>query len=218
MDKRSTKKSLSVQTLRRLPNYLNYLKGLDASKDEYISASALAAQLRLNEVQVRKDLAAVSPTKGKPRAGFEIRQLIIGLEEHLGYNSIDEAILVGAGKLGRALLSYEGFKNAGLNIVAAFDTNPDLQNKSLDGKFVFPLDRLVNLSQRMKIHIGIITVPAEAAQEVCDLLVEGGVLAIWNFAPVVLQVPEHVYLRNENMAASLALISQHLQEKFTEEA
>lgn len=217
MERQSQNKTLSVQTLRRLPHYLNYLKSLDLNKEQFISAARMASQLRLNEVQVRKDLASVSPTKGKPRAGFEIKQLIMGIEEHLGYNSINEAILVGAGKLGRALLSYQGFKDAGLNIVAAFDLNPDLQNKSLDGKFVFSLDRLVNLCQRMKIHIGIITVPAEAAQEVCDLLVEGGVQAIWNFAPVVLQVPSGIFLRNENMAASLALISKHLQQKYQRE-
>lgn len=218
MTEQKENKTLSVQALRRLPDYLHYLKGQNPKKDQYISASTLAHALRLNEVQVRKDLAAVSPTSGKPRAGFEVTQLIQGIEDHLGYHSVDEAVLVGAGKLGQALLSYEGFRNAGLNIVAAFDSNPEMHHTSLDGKYVFPMDKLVNLCQRMKIHIGIITVPSTHAQEVCDLLIEGGILAIWNFAPVNLKVPSHVYVRNENMAASLAMISQHLKQQYQKDS
>jgi len=217
MAEQKSAKSISVQTLRRLPDYLHYLQGLDLNTEKYISAATIAANLRLHEVQVRKDLAAVSPNSGKPRAGFEITQLIQGIEDHLGYHSVDEAVLVGAGKLGQALLSYEGFREAGLNIIAAFDTDIAMHHSSLDGKYVFPMDKLVNLCQRMKIHIGIITVPAAHAQEVCDLLVEGGILAIWNFAPVNLKVPDNVYMRNENMAASLAMISQNLKQRYQEE-
>lgn len=216
MAEQKSNKPISVQTLRRLPDYLHYLQGLDLNIEKYVSAATIAGSLRLHEVQVRKDLAAVSPNSGKPRAGFEITQLIQGIENHLGYHSVDEAVLVGAGKLGQALLSYEGFRDAGLSIVAAFDTDTAMHHTSLDGKYVFPMDKLVNLCQRMKIHIGIITVPAANAQEVCDLLLEGGVLAIWNFAPVNLKVPEDVYLRNENMAASLAMISQYLKQRYRE--
>jgi len=216
MAEQKSNKPISVQTLRRLPDYLHYLQGLDLNIEKYVSAATIAGSLRLHEVQVRKDLAAVSPNSGKPRAGFEITQLIQGIENHLGYHSVDEAVLVGAGKLGQALLSYEGFRDAGLNIVAAFDTDPEINHTSLDGKYVFPMDKLVNLCQRMKIHIGIITVPAANAQEVCNLLIQGGVLAIWNFAPVNLKVPEDVYLRNENMAASLAMISQYLKQRYRE--
>lgn len=216
MAEQKSSKPISVQTLRRLPDYLHYLQSLDLNKEKYVSAATIATSLRLHEVQVRKDLAAVSPNSGKPRAGFEITQLIQGIENHLGYHSVDEAVLVGAGKLGQALLSYEGFREAGLNIVAAFDIDPAMHHTSLDGKYVFPMDKLVNLCQRMKIHIGIITVPAAHAQEVCDLLIEGGIMAIWNFAPVNLKVPDAVYLRNENMAASLAMISQNLKQRYRE--
>jgi redox-sensing transcriptional repressor len=217
MAEQKSSKPISVQTLRRLPDYLHYLQSLDLKTEKYISAVTIAESLRLHEVQVRKDLAAVSPNSGKPRAGFEIAQLIQGIENHLGYHSVDEAVLVGAGKLGQALLSYEGFRDAGLNIVAAFDTDPEVLHSSLDGKYVFPMDKLVNLCQRMKIHIGIITVPAANAQEVCDLLLEGGIMAIWNFAPVNLKVPEDVYVRNENMAASLAMISHYLKQRYKAE-
>ena len=100
MAEQKSAKSISVQTLRRLPDYLHYLQGLDLNTEKYISAATIAANLRLHEVQVRKDLAAVSPNSGKPRAGFEITQLIQGIEDHLGYHSVDEAVLVGGRKTG----------------------------------------------------------------------------------------------------------------------
>jgi redox-sensing transcriptional repressor len=108
-------------------------------------------------------------------------------------------------------LIHEGFKNYGLNIIAAFDTKPDCIGSEINGVKVLPADKISNLCRRMRIHIGIITVPAEQAQIVCDQLVAGGVLAVWNFAPVHLSVPDHILVQNENLAASLAMLSQHLK-------
>ena len=126
------------------------------------------------------------------------------------------SVLVGVGSLGRALLGYGGFAECGLNIVAAFDANPALAGKTVSGKRVFPMEKLRDMCSRMGVHIGIITVPAGAAQGVCDALVSAGVLAIWNFAPVHLQVPADILVQSENMAASLALLSNHLRDRFRE--
>ena len=115
-------------------------------------------------------------------------------------------------KLGRALLGYSGFAEYGLNIVAAFDANDALMGTTKSGKPVMDLSRLPEICRRYKIQIGIITVPAEQAQSVCDLLIANGIRAIWNFAPTHLTVPDNILVQNENMAASLALLCKHLNE------
>jgi redox-sensing transcriptional repressor len=204
--------SISVQTLRRLPYYLNYLKSLDRDKIKIISSPAIAKALNLNEVQVRKDLAAIK-SGGKPRTGFLLEKLIGDLENFLGYGNVNEAVLAGVGHLGRALLSYRGFDSYGLNIVVGFDTNEEVIGTDISGKRVLSIEKLPGLCQRMHINIGIITVPADQAQDVCDLMVEAGIQAVWNFAPVQLSVPEHILVQNENMASSLAVLSKHLKKK-----
>lgn len=209
--------TISIQALWRLPYYLNFIKSLDENKFSSISAPVIAKALNLNEVQVRKDLAAVSSSGGKPKTGFNINELIRDLEEFLGYNNVDEAVLVGVGHLGKALLSYQGFENYGLKIVVGFDVNNDVVGTSVAGKQILSLDKMKDLCWRMGINIGIITVPAEQAQQVCDLLIEAGIRAIWNFAPVHLHVPDYIMLQNENLAASLAILSKNLTEDITDQ-
>ena len=202
--------NISKHTLQRLPMYLSYIKGLPEDAPKNISATTIAEALQLNDVQVRKDLASVS-SSGKPKVGYNVKDLIAELEAFLGYNDIDNAVIVGAGSLGKALLNYSGFKAYGLNIIAAFDLceePPEFQ-----GKTVFPIAQLESFCRKVNIHIGIITVPASSAQEICDLLVNSGIRAIWNFAPVHLVVPDGILVQNENMASSLALLSNHLREQ-----
>ena len=204
-------KDISKATLKRLPTYLSYLKSMPADAPANISATALAAGLSMGEVQVRKDLALVSDG-GRPKIGYNRERLIADSEEFLGYGDTNDAVLIGAGKLGRALLGYSGFAEYGLNIVAAFDSNDAIIGTSNSGKPIMHLSRLAETCRRFKVKIGIITVPAEHAQAVCDLLIENGIMAIWNFAPKHLSVPDHILVQNENMAASLALLSKHLNE------
>jgi redox-sensing transcriptional repressor len=196
-----------------MPYYLQALRTALDSGAEIISAPTVASQLGLNEVQVRKDFASVSNIAGKPKTGFQTRELIAAIESCLGYDNSNEAVLVGAGSLGRALLSYRGFEAYGLSIVAAFDVDPNLTGGEISGKQVLPMNKLPSICQSMNIHIGIITVPASQAQAVCDALVGSGVLAIWNFAPMHLNTPEGILVQNENMAASLAVLSKHLSER-----
>lgn len=139
-------------------------------------------------------------------------QLINEIESFLGYNNVHDAVLVGAGRLGRALMGYDGFKSYGLNILAAFDSNADCIGTTESGKQIFSMERLGDICRRLGVHIGIITVPADQAQAVCDALVEAGIKAIWNFAPIHLYVPDGVLVQTENMAASLAMLSKHLAE------
>ena len=202
-----------MQTLKRLPCYLKYLKSLDAAAEANISATVIANKLGLNEVQVRKDLASVSKNAGRPRTGFIISELIKDIETFLGFDNKNDAVIAGVGNLGTALYYYKSFKDDGIEIVAAFDSDPAVCAKKTGAKPVLPPEKLTEFCRRMNIHIGIITVPAVRAQEVCDSMVEGGILVIWNFAPVKLTVPENVYVRNENMSSSIAMLTRSLADK-----
>jgi len=198
-------------TLNRLPLYYCYLKD-KAEKDniEFISSTTIANSLHLNSIQVRKDMAFVSQTAGKPRKGFEIKSLINDIENYLGYNNVNEAIIVGIGRLGHTLLAYNGFQNYGLHIVAGFDNDSDLVGIKVSDHPIFPMDKLYSIINRLQINIGIITVPAEHAQEICNMMVKAGIKAIWNFAPIHLEVPEGILVQYENLAVSLAKLSKEL--------
>jgi redox-sensing transcriptional repressor len=209
--------AISTQALQRMPYYLQYLEKLQSNGVKIIAAPAIAEAFGLNEVQVRKDFASVSTTKGKPKSGFIVEELIGNMEEFLGYHNVADAVLVGAGSLGKALLSYQGFDHCGMHIVAAFDINKSIVGSDINEKKVLPVSKLSEMCRRLNIHIGIITVPAAQAQTACDQLVAGGILAIWNFTPVYLSAPKDILVKNENMAASLAQLSKHLQEKMDQQ-
>ena len=208
------RKEISKSVLKRLPVYLSYLKSLPDGTATYISATALANALSMGEVQVRKDLAMVSDG-GRPKIGYLREGLMDDISQFLGYDNTTDAILVGAGKLGQALLGYSGFEAYGLNILAAFDVDP-VANQTDEGKPIFTMEELENFCRINKVLMGIITVPAAQAQQVCDKLIACGIKAIWTFAPVHLEVPPNILVQNENMATSLAVLSMHLQAQIKE--
>ena len=207
-------KEISKSVLKRLPGYVAYLRALTDESSPYISATALANALGMGEVQVRKDLAMVSDG-GRPKIGYLRESLIEDIEQFLGYDNTTDAVLIGAGKLGQALLGYNGFEAYGLNILAAFDAKP-VANATEDGKPIYPMDQLESFCRANKVLMGIITVPTQYAQEVCDQLIACGIKAVWNFAPTHLDVPENILVQNENMATSLAVLSMHLQAQIKE--
>ena len=204
--------NVSKGTIGRLPAYHRYLKEKLAEGEKTISSTSIAEDLHLNAVQVRKDLSVISTVAGKPKLGFEIAELIEDINRILGYDNVTDAVLVGAGGLGSALAGYDGFKNYGLNIVGVFDSDPEIIDSTVNGIKVFDAAQIQHLVHRLNVLIGIITVPKSAAQKVADELIEGGVRAIWNFAPVHLNVPENIAVKNEDMAASLAILSKRLAE------
>lgn len=207
-------KEISKSVLKRLPGYVAYLRTLSDSATPYISATALANALGMGEVQVRKDLAMVSDG-GRPKIGYLRESLIEDIEQFLGYDNTTDAVLIGAGKLGQALLGYNGFEAYGLNILAAFDAKP-VADATQDGKPIYPMEQLESFCRTNKVLMGIITVPTQYAQGVCDQLIACGIKAVWNFAPTHLEVPEHILVQNENMATSLAVLSMHLQAQIKE--
>ena len=198
---------ISKKLLKRLPVYLAHLKSLPANSN--VSATSMAKALGLGDVQVRKDLAKVSAA-GRRRTGRDRERLIQDIEGYLDFAAKTGTIIVGAGKLGRALLDYDGFEKSGLNIMAGFDLEP-CADCSESGKPIYPTSRLEYFCKHYDVHIGVITVPAENAQKVCDMLVACGITAIWNFAPVHLKVPEHVVVQSENLAVSLTALRMQMK-------
>ena len=211
-DKMETVK-VSKKLLNRLPVYLNYLKSLP---DDYenVSATVMARDLNLGDVQVRKDLAKVSAA-GRRRTGRSRQQLILDIESYLDITTNTGTILVGTGKLGQALLDYNGFEESGMNLMAGFDINP-FADQTSGGKPIYPLNRLESFCRHYNVHIGIIAVPPESAQEICDCLVSCGIKAIWNFAPVPLKVPNDVVVHSENLAVSLTALRLQMKKKMIE--
>lgn len=211
MEENYNQRIVSKPTLRRLPEYLNYLNQQFRNGRTTISATAVSADMKLNEVQVRKDLSSVSKSGGKPKTGYLIKELIDDICEYLGYTNVKNVILVGVGQLGGALLSYKGFEGCGLNIIASFDCHPSIIGMDIHGKIVYPDNMMKHICSTYNVEIGIITVGAENAQEICDMMIDAGIKAIWNFAPVHLTVPDNITVRNENLAASLAILSKQLE-------
>ncbi|NLO91473.1 MAG: redox-sensing transcriptional repressor Rex [Elusimicrobia bacterium] len=202
-------RAIPAPTLRRLPGYLQLLKSRGYAPGSTVSCTVIAQALGLQSIQVRKDLAYTGIT-GRPKTGYVALELIKAIEDFLGWNNTHDALLFGVGQLGRALLSYNGFRAQGLDIVAGVDCDNAVQRLDVHGKKVIPLSKASSLIRRLHIKIAVITVPASSAQAVCDMAVAAGVKAVWNFAPVQLNVPEGIIVQNENLAASLAVLSKKL--------
>lgn len=198
---------VSRAALGRIPVYLKFIESLPQDV-ETVSATTIAKALGFGEVQVRKDLGAICGSV-KPRIGYTVSDLKASLE-YLIDSRNGKTVIVGAGKLGRALLDYGGFSDYGLDILAAFDTEVSQNNAS--GKPILPIDGLHDFCKENNVSIGVIAVPAKAAQEVCDKLCQSGIKAIMSFAPCKLTAPEGVAIQYENMALSLAHLKTQIKQ------
>ena len=198
---------VSRAALGRIPVYLKFLESLPQDV-ETVSATTIAKALGFGEVQVRKDLGAICGS-GKPRVGYTVTDLKESLESLIDSRN-GKTVIVGAGKLGRALLDYGGFFDYGLDILAAFDT--DVSQNNASGKPILPIDGLHDFCKENNVSIGVIAVPATAAQEVCDKLCQSGIKAIMSFAPCKLTAPDGVAIQYENMALSLAHLKTQIKQ------
>ncbi|MBN2046422.1 MAG: redox-sensing transcriptional repressor Rex [Anaerolineaceae bacterium] len=205
-----TTTGIPAPTLRRLPMYYRELKRAAESGICCMNSKELGDALSIPSTQVRKDLSYL-PEQGRAGVGYSTVQLAAYIESYLGFVNDKEAVLVGVGNLGSALVAYPGFEPYGLKIHALFDDDADKIGTIINGKEVLSVAKLTNLVQRMKIRIGIICTPRDAAQEIANQMIAGGIIAIWNFAPVSLKVPELVYVVNENLATEFAMLSYHVQ-------
>lgn len=206
--------TVSRHTLQRLPLYVNYLRSLPGSVS-HVSSTDIASSLVLNPVQVRKDLASLG-CSGRPRTGYDTQRLATRLNACMSGGSLQDAVLVGLGHLGRALTAH-GFSDYGVKLAGLFDNSPALVGSRFFGHVVQGVERLPAFCRELASPVGIITVPARQAQAICDLLVAGNVKALWNFAPVCLSVPEDVVVLDEDIAASLTLLSEKIARRAGEE-
>ena len=203
------KERIPDATLHRLPAYHHYFQSLNTKGIASISCSTVGRDLNLDPTQVRKDLESIAMV-GKPKVGFAVPQLVDAIEALLGYKETNQAFLVGAGSLGTALLGYERFRRFGLQIVGVFDVDSARIGTRVHGIEIQPLAWLSDLANQMNVRLGIITVPATAAQSVADLMVRSGIKAIWNFAPVSLRLPSDVIVQDEDLYNSLAALTYKL--------
>ncbi len=198
------------QTLRRIPLYHQILAEMQARSEAYVSSRHLAQFFRIDDTQVRKDVSLIG-YKGKPKAGYSILGLKKAIEEFLGINYENTAILVGAGHLGSALSQYPGLAQYGLRLVAIFDNDPAKVGSILGAFTILPMESLQRVVRSFDVGIAIVCVPSAAAQQVAARIVSLGIRAIWNFSPTQLAVPSDVIVRNENIALGLAILSHYLK-------
>jgi redox-sensing transcriptional repressor len=210
-------RNLPTPSVQRLPVYLRLLKEARDRGDDVVSCTRIAEEFGQRSVQVRKDLA-ITGVSGRPKVGYRVDELIEASESFLGWDVKTTAFLVGVGNLGRAILNYEGFVEHGLDVAAAFDANPALFGQEINGRVVRPLDQIASTAAQLRqegrvVEMGIVTVPARAAQPVADKLVEIGVRAIWNYAPVRLDLPGDVVYEEVKLSASFAVLTNRLRRR-----
>ncbi len=207
--KKRCKSDVSEPTLKRLPAYWHYLKELLSKGEVCISAPAISEELRFDPTQIVKDLA-VTGVKGKPKVGYNILELIHAIEKYLAFDKNNEAFLVGAGKLGQALLSYHAFQGFGLNIIAAFDVDENKVDTLYGDIQILHFDKLGDLAKRLGVGIGILTTPAEVAQASAEAMVKSGITAIWNLTPAKLRLPEGIIVQDTAMYSNVAVLLHKL--------
>ncbi|MDR0624092.1 MAG: redox-sensing transcriptional repressor Rex [Treponema sp.] len=195
----------AAPSVRRLPSYLHIIRQLQREGGEYISGTLIAQELNLEPIQVRKDLAITGIT-GKPKRGYPVEALIDAIERFLGWNVPRDAVLVGAGNLGTALLGYPEFRRHGLNIVAAFDSAPEKTGTSIRGVPVLPVEAMEIQIRSFGVKTAILTVPSSFAQEIANLLINAGIEGIWNFTNVKLKVPGNVAVQKEDLSSGYAML------------
>lgn len=211
-------RNLPTPSIQRLPIYLRLLKETRRRGDDVISCTQIADAFGQLSVQVRKDLA-ITGVSGRPKVGYRVDELIEAIERFLGWDVKTTAFLVGAGNLGSAILKYEGFVEHGLDVVAAFDSNPELYGKTIGGRVVYPFDEMAAWAENLKqtqgrtVELGVVTVPARAAQLVADRLVEIGIRAVWNYAPVQLDLPDDVVYEEVKLSGSFAVLTNRLRRR-----
>lgn len=203
---------LPEPTLRRLPWYLAYVEILKANQVENVSSTQISRALNVDASQIAKDLSFLN-VKGKTRIGYDVQELIGALTDFLGFTRSHKAFVIGCGSLGKALLRDSGLSNYGLEIVAGFDVNPDVVKRKDLGVPIYHIDNIYEVMEKTPAQIGILTVPAQMAQEAADTAISAGVRAIWNFTPYRVKVAEGVVMANTSIYAHLALIFNRLESK-----
>lgn len=201
---------LSRSSIERMYSYYLLTQRAREQGQSHISSRQLAQYLLIGDTQVRKDMAAIG-INGQPKRGYEIVSTLAALRATMGLDQVHRAVLCGVGNLGRALLEYSRFAEFGFKVVGAFDIRPEVIGHDIAGTRVLHIDHLTSVIEIFGVEIGILTVNVWSAQELCDRMVQCGIKALWNFAPLHLQAPPGILVRHEDFAGSLAIISHNLR-------
>ena len=208
--KKTVRPEIPRKTVYRLSLYSRCLQRLRSNAIRTVSSEALAKAAGVKSTQLRKDLTYFGQF-GTRGLGYDVEQLATMISDLLGTTQLQPVVLVGAGHLGMALLSYRGFEQEGFEIVAAFDLDTGRQRGKKLTQPILSMAELPEFVQQRRVKMAILTVPATVAQEVANTLVAAGVEGILNFAPIVLQVPEEVMVNNVNLAIELENLSYFVQ-------
>lgn len=209
--KKNIRAEIPRKTIYRLSVYLRCLQRLKANEIRTVSSEALAKAARVKSTQLRKDLTYFGQF-GTRGLGYDVEQLSKMISDLLGTTSLQPVILVGVGNLGLALLSYRGFEQEGFEIIAAFDAEAHGKRDKDGATPVYPMEKLPEIVQKDAVRMAILSVPASAAQEVANQLIDAGITGILNFAPIVLHVPDDVMVNNVNLAMELENLSYFIQQ------
>jgi redox-sensing transcriptional repressor len=202
----------AAPSIRRLPSYLNLIRNMRSEGEEYVSGTAIAQELYLESIQVRKDLS-ITGVKGKPKKGYPVDLLIGAIERFLGWDTLQDAVIVGAGNLGTALIGYQEFQLNGLNIIAAFDKDPKKAGATVHGIPVFNMATIDINIPLFGVKIAILTVPTIYAQDTTDILIKTGITGIWNFTNTKLKVPPHVVVQKEDLSSGYAMLCAKMRSR-----
>ena len=205
------KKTISQATIDRLPLYFRTLRLVEDEDIHIISSDELGKRLGITPEQIRKDLATFGQF-GRKGIGYDVHELKDRISNILGLQNCWRLAIVGVGHLGGALANYVNFASLGFSVVALFDSNPTVVGTEVNGLIVENISEMKRVIEAKEVDIGIITVPADEAQGVADLLVAAGVKGIWNFAPTRLTVPQ-VPLVNEDLSIGLSALSYHMSQE-----
>lgn len=200
---------VSLAVVKRLPKYYRYL-GMIADKGIIrVSSQELSNITGLTASQIRQDLNHFGGF-GQQGYGYNVEELKNEIEKIIGIDKSYKAIIIGVGNIGRAILSYRGFQNSGFNIVGLFDHAEDLVGKTITGLKVKDISDLESFMKEEEADIAVIAIPASEAQQVCEILVDGGIKGIWNFAPIDLKLPKKVVLENVHLDESLYTLTYYM--------
>ncbi len=202
---------LSRASVGRFSLYLRHLEHLLSQGATRVSSSQLGNALGVTDAQIRKDLAAIG-SLGQPGIGYATEDLILAIRPVLGVERIWRSVLVGIGNLGRALMGYRGFAQRGFQIVALFDSDPSKVGTSVNEQQVHAVCEIPEVVKRTRAELGLIAVPSESAQTVCDLLVEAGIRGLLNFAPTMLRVPSEISLQTVDLTVQLEQLAFLVQD------
>ena len=206
----STEQKIPRVAAKRLPLYYRYFEKLHILGVPRVSSTQISKELQIDSATIRRDLSYLGEL-GRKGYGYSVNYLFNFLREFLKHDRMTNVVVVGTGNLGRAILQYNYYRSRNTNVVAAFDNDPAVINRELDGVPIYCVDRLEEIIETYEVEIAILTVPSEVAQEITDRLVAAGVKGILNMTPIVLVVPDEVLMHNVDLTLELQTLIYYIK-------